>query len=419
MRKKLTDKRMGFLLFALCWLVYFTSYIGRLNYSSVMASMKEDGILTLSQAGSISMIYFFAYGGGQLINGILGDKVKPQWMIFTGLFCSGIANFLMGVVTSYPLMFLLWGINGYTQAMIWPPIIRIFAELYTDEDKVKYSVDIVSSMAVGTLTSYLISAGTMNFAGWQFAFYIPAVLLAGTAIIWILGYGRVERFVKVHGTAVNSDQEAMARSTASGGQKGTPKKAPFREMLLGSGLTAILLPVMIHGVLKDGVTQWVPTYIYERFDVTASFSVMITMILPLVNLSGAYLARMENRRQENQEIRSSIVFFGTATVALILLLVLGKYHAVFTALLFAVITASMMAVNVLFVNLIPLYFEKQGRVSTVSGFLNSVAYMGSAVSTFTIGVVVEHFGWNVTILTWIGITVLALLLVNLQRKRRF
>ena len=146
---------------------------------------------------------------------------------------------------------------------------------------------------------------------------------------------------------------------------------------------------------------------------------MITMILPLVNLSGAYLARMENRRQENQEIRSSIVFFGTATVALILLLVLGKYHAVFTALLFAVITASMMAVNVLFVNLIPLYFEKQGRVSTVSGFLNSVAYMGSAVSTFTIGVVVEHFGWNVTILTWIGITVLALLLVNLQRKRRF
>ena len=225
--------------------------------------------------------------------------------------------------------------------------------------------------------------------------------------------------MKVHGTAVNSDQEAMARSTASGGQKGTPKKAPFREMLLGSGLTAILLPVMIHGVLKDGVTQWVPTYIYERFDVTASFSVMITMILPLVNLSGAYLARMENRRQENQEIRSSIVFFGTATVALILLLVLGKYHAVFTALLFAVITASMMAVNVLFVNLIPLYFEKQGRVSTVSGFLNSVAYMGSAVSTFTIGVVVEHFGWNVTILTWIGITVLALLLVNLQRKRRF
>ena len=412
MKKKLTDKRRGFFLFALCWLVYFTSYIGRLNYSSVMASMKEEGLLTLSQAGSISMIYFFAYGGGQLINGILGDKVKPQWMIFTGLFCSGIANLLMGVVKHYPLMLLLWGINGYTQAMIWPPIIRIFAELYTEEDKVKYSVDIVSSMAIGTLTSYLISACAMRFANWKFAFYIPAVFLMGAALIWMSGYRYIYRFLERNGTVQAEPQKRKAASKGA-------SKASFQELLLGSGLTAILLPVMIHGVLKDGVTQWVPTYIYERFDVTASFSVIITMILPLINLSGAYLARMADRRNLKKEVQSSIVFFAAAVAALVLLLGLGKYHVLFTAVLFAVITASMMAVNVLFVNLIPLHFEKQGRVSTVSGFLNSVAYMGSAISTFTIGVIVEHCGWNVTILTWIGITVLALLIVILKKNKKF
>lgn len=406
--KKLTDKRMGFLLFLLCWLVYFTSYIGRLNYSSVMASMKEDGLLNLSQAGSVSMIYFFAYGGGQLINGILGDKVRPQWMIFIGLFCSGTANLLMGIVKAYPLMLLLWGINGYTQAMIWPPIIRIFAEKYTDESKVKYSVDIVSSMAVGTLTSYLISACAMRFIKWQFAFYLPAALLISVALIWIKGYMRIERFVQVHGIVV----ETIEKKEVSG-------KVSFREILFGSGLIAILLPVMIHGVLKDGVTQWVPTYIYERFDVTASFSVVITMVLPLINLSGAYLARMADRKYPKNEVRSSIVFFVAAVTALVLLLGLGRYHVLFSAGLFAVITASMMAVNVLFVNLIPLYFEKQGRVSTVSGFLNSVAYMGSAVSTFVIGVLVERFGWNATILTWIGITLLALLMVIAQRKKKF
>lgn len=56
-----------------------------------------------------------------------------------------------------------------------------------------------------------------------------------------------------------------------------------------------------------------------------------------------------------------------------------------TILLFALIMASMMEVNTIFVNLLPLKYEKLGRVSTVSGFLNSVAYMGTAVSAFTIG----------------------------------
>ena len=70
-----------------CWVAYFSSYLGRLNYSSAMSSIMDDGVLTLSQAGLISMIYFFAYGGGQFCNGILGDKLKPELMIFAGLFC--------------------------------------------------------------------------------------------------------------------------------------------------------------------------------------------------------------------------------------------------------------------------------------------------------------------------------------------
>ena len=79
----------------------------------------------------------------------------------------------------------------------------------------------------------------------------------------------------------------------------------------------------------------------------------------------------------------------------------------------------MMAVNTLFVNLLPLHFENQGRVSSVSGFLNSVAYIGSAISTFTIGVMVEHVGWNATMLSWIGITAVAFILCLLIRKKDF
>ena len=76
-----------------------------------MSSIVEDNIMTFSQAGMISMVYFFAYGIGQFCNGILGDKMKPQKMIFAGLFVSGIANVLMGITAAFGAMIVLWGIN--------------------------------------------------------------------------------------------------------------------------------------------------------------------------------------------------------------------------------------------------------------------------------------------------------------------
>ena len=176
---------------------------------------------------------------------------------------------------------------------------------------------------------------------------------------------------------------------------------------------------MIHGVLKDGITQWVPTYIYYCFDVTSSFSVLVTMVLPFINLTGAYMAKYAGRKHPDEEIRTSIIFFGSALASLVLLLIFGKYQVFLAVILFAVITASMMAVNTLYVNMIPLHFEKQGRVAAVSGMLNSVAYLGSALSTFTIGIMVEKAGWMVTMSGWAGITAVALGICVVMKKRKF
>ncbi|WP_418577067.1 MFS transporter, partial [Hungatella sp.] len=174
MQKKLNriyDGPMQAFLFWLCWLVYFASYIGRLNYSSAMPAMIGGSVITASQAGFISMVYFFAYGAGQFLNGMLADRLHPGKMIFIGLFASGLLNMAMGFLSGFGLMALFWCANGYTQAMIWPPIMRIFAKMMTEERKVKYCVHITSTMAVGTLASYLLSAAMIAAAGWRFVFY--------------------------------------------------------------------------------------------------------------------------------------------------------------------------------------------------------------------------------------------------------
>ena len=197
----------------------------------------------------------------------------------------------------------------------------------------------------------------------------------------------------------------------------TIEKIIFSDLLMHTGLLTVIIPVVVHGILKDGVTTWVPTFITENFLMSPSYSILITTVLPIINLTGAYAARYVFKKCGEREVMASVVFFGIAETALTGIWFVKNGSIVLTVIFFAVITASMMAVNTLFVNMLALRFENVGRVSTVSGFLNSMAYLGTAISTFTIGVMVEKLGWNLTIGSWVAVTFVALLLCIVYKNR--
>lgn len=409
--KKITDVRMTTLLFVLCWIAYFTSYLGRLNYSSAMTVMIKETVLSKSQAGFISMTYFFAYGIGQLLNGFLGDKVNPRKMIFLGLSISGAANLIMGCFADFGIMAAVWCINGYAQAMIWPPIIRIFAEMLEEKTKLRFCINIISTQALGTLASYLLSAAVIYLNGWNGVFFAAAALLIAAALLWDIKFRKIEKFSMEFGIE-DGTKDGIKSSSRKVNQ------VSFLSILTGSGILVILIPVIVHGVLKDGVTSWVPTYISETFLTSPALSILVTTVLPVINLTGAYAAQYLYRKWKKQETKTAACFFLAATVSLLCLWLFGSKSLLLTVILLSVITASMMAVNTIFVNLLPLRFERAGRVSTVSGFLNSMAYLGCAISTFTIGLMVQNNGWKNTILSWLVITFLALIICILFRNKK-
>ena len=117
-----------------------------------------------------------------------------------------------------------------------------------------------------------------------------------------------------------------------------------------------------------------------------------------------------------ENFSSYSVMFLLAVLALTGIWIGKDTSMILTIVLFAMTTASMMGVNTIFVNFFPLRYEAIGKVSTVSGFMNGMAYVGTAVSTFTIGVLVEQKGWNVTIGSWVVMTFLALVVCMLGKK---
>ncbi len=153
---RLTTAGQGRRLFLLSWI----AYVGRYNYSAVMSAITAEGTLTLSAAGAVSTGYFVCYAAGQILCGILSQKCSPFGMIPLGLVLSAGCNFGMGFAPA-GAMPLLWAANGLFQAMVWPPIVRLFAECMPFEQQDSACVSINSTTPAGTLGAYALSAAAL------------------------------------------------------------------------------------------------------------------------------------------------------------------------------------------------------------------------------------------------------------------
>ncbi len=81
-------------------------------------------------------------------------------------------------------------------------------------------------------------------------------------------------------------------------------------------------------------------------------------------------------------------------------------NAFLSAFFYAILTAAMFGVNLLYIGMLPAFFKKYDNVSTTSGVLNSTTYIGSAISSYGIAVISNSFGWNTTLLIWLLIAVI-------------
>lgn len=399
-KKKITDSRIAALLFWLCWLAYFCTYIGRLNYNASITEILQAENITKAQAGLISTCSFFTYGIGQLCNGMISDRVSSKWMMFIGLMVSATVNIFMGMAHSVTFMTVLWGINGFAQSMTWSPIIKLFSDYLPARDRVKASVNISTSGALGTLVSYLLAAACIAIINWRATFFSAALFMYIVATVWFIGLTKVERFSERHGVVEEEapmDPDFLPKDNVS-----------FRRLMMASGMLFIGIAVIMHGILKDGVTTWVPTYISEIFQMGSSASILATTLLPIINLSGVYAASWLNRKYFKNEMLTSGFFFILAVAALLCLIWFGEVNVILAVLLLAITTSSMIGINTMTISVIPLYFAKSGKSASATGVLNSFTYIGSAVSSYGIGAISGAMGWNFTIGVWIGIAAVGL-----------
>lgn len=371
-------------LFAVCFFAYMTSYIGRNTFSALLTSMSGDGIIERDLAGTVATAYMLAYGIGQIVFGRLSERVSPTVLMPLGLVGSGLANVGMAFAPSYVVCLVFWGLCGAFNAMLWPSLTRAFAEWLPDDRKRSAGVNISLTIPFGSVISFLLCSLFLAAFDWKTCYIVCGSIVTLSGVASMAGFGSIRGYI--------SDRKQMFSNELS--KKSEQGKARFPAKELFGTLAILIIPVaMINGALKESVTSWVPTIIEDTFLTEPTFSSLITIILPVISVSGAYIAKFVDKYVKN-ELKTAAILFGVTMICHLSLCFVGSVNVWLTVLLLAVSVAATWGINTMIISLFPLRFAKIGASGAVSGVLNSGNCLFSGLMSTVYGVMSAGLGWT-------------------------
>lgn len=390
-------------LFWLCFLSYTCSYIGRKNFSACLPAMIAEGFLTKSFGGYITTAYMIAYGAGQMINGMVGSKIRPQIMIGLGLSGAGLCNLIMGLVPSAVGMPFIWALNGLFHSMLWAPIIRVFTDLLPSERRSAAGTNISAACSIGAILAFLVPGFLLKISHWRTVFYVSGGVLLGCFLVWVLGNRFLSAYTRMMEEACQTERAALRGRAEASVAVGKPKNHSLPVIMIASGLWVVLFGLICNGALRDAVESWAPTFLSEQFGLDGSMAAIISVVIPVISITGTYAANYLHERIIKNELYTACVMFGVAALCVGGLYLCQNISAILCALFMAVGVSAMWGANHMFLTVIPYHFAPLGLSASVTGFLNSVIYFSTALCSGLYGVIAEDLGWRPLILIWLGV----------------
>ena len=392
MKKQLSSyEKKSWQLVILCLIAYTVVYIGKKNLNVCLPDMIASGICDKTQGGTIGTCFLALYAAGQFINGWLGEKVQPRFMIAGGLFLAGIMNILMATAQNSIMLMIIWGACGFCCSMLWPPIIRAVSTWTTPEISQASAASLSVTIPVGTILADLVCAAALKVSGWRAAFVVCGTILVVVSVGLYISFLTLKQHTSDKPAEITSESE----------EKSAPKTVAHAGVkLFCAGIVFTGFAIIFNGMIKDGLDLWIPTVLTEQFVLDAEIVAVIVTVLPILNIVGVYFAKFLFSKFNMTELGCTALMFAISTAALGVVLLMmqtsatGLLTAIIVTLLLAFSSASMLGANTMILTFIPLHFAKIGRASFLSGTLNCFSYAAAAVSSIAIGAVSEVFSWK-------------------------
>jgi sugar phosphate permease len=397
--------------FVAAWVLYATYYLGRANISVAVPSLEkllgggEATARSVMLVGAILTATKLAYGFGQVVNGLLGDRFGPRRVGTAGLVLSAIANVAFGLFGSFPAFVGIWLVNGLFQAAGAPSRIKVLANWFSPRQRGRMMGLLGTDYVVGNVACWILSGFLLDTWGWRAVFVVPALMMLASALFFAL--------------RVRNAPEEVGLPTLEETERGTPALVGTTREDLHAGWgfvarQALLNPkVWIVGfayfgvdLFRYGFLDWSFSYVTSQ-GAPISQAVLKTVMVPLfgavgIIASGWLTDRIGGRRAPV----ISVMLFVSALAAWAFKSVPAGNIWLSMALL-AGIGFFLYGPHLLMGATIAMDLGSRKASATASGLIDGLGYLGAATAGVGTAWARELGGWDAAFILWIGAALLA------------
>ena len=395
---------------------YLFFYNGRQNINLVLPLMKEAFKSDLGTLGVVSSALFWCYAFGQLVSGRLGSYFGYKKLMIFGVASSAVLNVLISFQNNLWVIAVLWGLNGFCQAMVWANGIGVINNWWPKENRGFASGLATAFSGVAQAVTYL----TINWClilnpewTWRAGFRFPMIPMVLILIAFICFFKEKPQDVGLK--AFEEDNKELESNDAAMAETLSKKGFFYAYKLLFSEPKVIVFCLIsaIAGIGRYGLLTWIPTYFTEELGLTLKDDMFTYIVLPLGQACAMFVFpfitdKIFKGKREPMLALAAIAafvgmicfpFFKTQLPATIMLFVVGVFSMV-TGIIWAIAG------------------DMGGRAlsSTVVGVLDWAVYMGAAIQASAFGFVQEKFGWSAIFVT-IGCLYIVLLVLTLAARK--
>ena len=384
-------------------LMYTSFYLCRYNFSYANKAIADEFHFTKSDISTILMLNFIAYGCGQIINGLLTDRIGGKRAMLIGAVGTITVNILFGAASFWGMLWLfstLWGLNGYLQSFGSPGFIKINSSWFSEKQRGTFAGIFGFMINLGRLVANKLLPALLagfTFIGmwhvpsqhWRWLFWIPAIVASVVAIVLALvvkdtpeecGYKNL-----FPGEADHADIDIRSNL-----------KTVFK-IIAGNHIVWIMAAAYAcTGAVRQSVDQWFPRFFQEvhHLDMTGAKFQWLGFLIPFVASAGSLLSGWISDRYFNS--RRAPVAAAIYLIEVFVILAASQVHSVNWAIFFFVmISFTVNSTHSLLGPAAAMDIGGRKMAAFASGCIDAFQYFGAAAAIKVLGLLLDRpGGWD-------------------------
>ena len=401
-------------------LMYSMYYMCRYNFRFAGPGMCQEFGFGAEQIADLAAWFSLAYGTGQLVNGLICDRIGGRTSMLIGAIGTIALNLVIGfspLASSFATFAVLWMINGYIQAAGAPGMVKINAAWFNREERgvfagifgfmIQSGQMMISLLAPAILSGFTFLAFAVGPGQWRMLFCIPPIFVALVAIaLYFIASPSPEE--AGYPNTIHDDVDNSSGTTVS-------IKAAFKFIFSNPLVWFYAVAYGCTGAVRHASDQLAPLYFQHvlGFNMTTNLPVIAVgtlAFIPMVAVGGSVFSGWISDRffRGNRYPVAMMLYFveacvsGTITLIMALKLVGPTPSGILLGCLFLVLIAiTVNSTHSIVGAAAPMDIGGKKMAGFASGVIDSFQYYGGAIGLFITGRMLAVSDDNYTY--WFGI----------------